>query len=151
MSLSDLRSHGQLLLFLSQQPTPSPASLSVHHYLHHDAVSQGDVIFWHCCICEQQMEATPHAPFTTAFLSDSMIDERSRHACTSRVLLRCASFSSAPSTSLQWLVPGLVTAHLHVDLNSILHAEKNDNNKVCNLMLTVNLKWLLMSTTNWSI
>lgn len=39
--------------------------------------------------------------------------------------------------------------HLHLEHNSILHAKKY--NKVCNLMLTVNLKWLLVSTTNQSI
>jgi len=80
------------------------------------------------------------------FLSDSIIDEHHRQACNSWVLLGCATFLFATSTYLQSLLPGQLTVHLHSECDSILPEKKY--NKVCNLALTVNLKWLVISTTN---
>lgn len=63
------------------------------------------------------------------------------HSCTSGCAGKCPTLAFAPSSCLQCLSPGWLTAPWHLECDAILPAKNI-------IKLAVNLKWSLLSTTN---
>lgn len=98
-------------------------SLWVHHYFHHEAVSQASVLSWHYALCEEEMEATSHAPFST------LLPLRQDYWWALQTGLHLlgapahATFPFAASIYLQTLLPSRLAPQLQLERDSILYEQ----------------------------